>query len=100
MGTSVRKRREKVLAEIMQSGHATVHGLANMLAVSEPTVRRDLRALAASEEIKLVYGGATLPRTYDPSFRARLILNAEARKVIGRLARPLSVIDWCVTRHV
>jgi len=64
----------------------TAGGLAKVLGVSESTVRRDLRALAAAGSIEQAYGEATLPRRTDWSFQAKAKLNKEAKKVVGRLA--------------
>jgi DeoR/GlpR family transcriptional regulator of sugar metabolism len=56
------------------------------MAVSEATVRRDLKALAEDEKISLVHGGATLPNDADFSFRAKRDRQIEAKHVIGQLA--------------
>lgn len=60
--------------------------LAGSLAVSEATVRRDLRALAAERQLVLVYGGAALPRNADFSFHTKSMRNVEGKQVIGCLA--------------
>ena len=67
----------------------SVRDLAGALGFSASTVRRDLRALARQSSIRLTYGGASLVRHFDPSFRARFALNIEAKKIIGRLAASL-----------
>lgn len=59
------------------------------MSVSEATVRRDLRALADSGQLALVYGGATLRRPSDFSFHSKRTRNVEAKRVIGRLAAQL-----------
>ncbi len=73
----------------MECGHVTVRGLAEACDVSEATVRRDLRALAEAGQLKLAYGGAYLPRNANFSFRSKAERNAEAKRVIGRLAAEL-----------
>jgi DeoR/GlpR family transcriptional regulator of sugar metabolism len=83
------QRREKILAAIYEKRLVSARDLANALSASEATVRRDLRAMAASGEIELVYGGATLRRPSDYSFRSKGQRNMEAKRVIGRLAADL-----------
>jgi DeoR/GlpR family transcriptional regulator of sugar metabolism len=56
---------------------------------SSSSVRRDLRALADSELVELSYGGATLPRPSDFSFRSKAVRNVDAKRTIGRLAADL-----------
>jgi len=82
----IRQRRERILDELFKTGHVWVKGLAAALNVSEATVRRDLRALAETDQVEPVYGGAVLARTSDYSFRKKATRNVEAKRVIGRLA--------------
>jgi len=89
MSASTRHRREVIVNEIYENGHVGVRDLALGLGVSQATVRRDLRALAAGHRIELVYGGAMLARTSDYSFRSKATRNVEAKRVIGRLAAAL-----------
>ena len=89
MRSPIRHRREKILDEVYQSGHVSVKDLTAALGVSEATVRRDLRALADSRDVELVYGGASPVRNSDFSFRSKAKRNVEAKRVIGRLAAAL-----------
>lgn len=84
-----RQRREKILASILEKRHVTARDLAVELSASEATIRRDLKAMAADGEIELVYGGATLRRLSDYSFRSKQQRNVEAKRGIGRLAADL-----------
>jgi DeoR/GlpR family transcriptional regulator of sugar metabolism len=86
---SFRQRREKILAAILEKRHVSARDLAADVSASEATVRRDLKALAAEGEVELVYGGATLRRPSDYSFRSKGQRNTEAKRVIGRLAADL-----------
>lgn len=86
MSTFTRQRRDRILSDMYSHGHVVVSDLAEALSVSEATVRRDLRALAAENPIELTYGGATLVRSYDYSFRAKAARNVEAKRIIGKLA--------------
>jgi DeoR/GlpR family transcriptional regulator of sugar metabolism len=74
---------------VSQSGHATVRDLAAEIAASEATVRRDLKSLADSNQIQLVYGGAAQLRTSDYSFRAKARRNYDEKQIVGRLAAEL-----------
>lgn len=56
------------------------------MAVSEATVRRDLRELARDQKVNLVHGGATLPGNGDFSFGAKRRRQLDAKHVIGQLA--------------
>jgi len=89
MSSSTRQRRERILNEVYETGHVSVSNLAAACAVSEATVRRDLRSLARTHPIELVYGGASLVRSCDFSFRSKSMRNIEAKKIIGRLAADL-----------
>jgi DeoR/GlpR family transcriptional regulator of sugar metabolism len=89
MSLSTQQRRDQILAFIFEQGHVEVKNLAGRMAVSEATVRRDLRSLADDGQLELVYGGATLPRTSDYSFRSKALRNVEAKRIIGRLAAGL-----------
>lgn len=86
---SFRQRREKILAAILEKRHVSARDLAVGVSASEATIRRDLRALAADGEVELVYGGATLRRPSDYSFRSKGQRNVEAKRAIGRLAADL-----------
>lgn len=90
---SFRERRENILAALFEKRHVSARDLAVDLAASEATVRRDLRAMAAAGELDLVYGGATLRRPLDYSFRSKGLRNIEAKRVIGRLAADLVAQD-------
>ncbi len=87
--SSARQRRERILAVILERRHVTARELAVELSASEATVRRDLKAMAGAGTIELVYGGATLRRPSDFSFRSKSARNIGAKRMIGRLAADL-----------
>jgi len=89
MSYSTQQRCERILASIFERGHVTVKDLAADLGVSEATVRRDLRSLADDHQLELVYGGATLRRNSDFSFRTKAVQNVSAKRAIARLAAEL-----------
>jgi len=77
------------MSQLLDSKHVTVKELAQSMDVSGATVHRDLKALAAEDELLLVHGGAVLPRQRDFSFRAKLLRAGEQKRIIGRLAAAL-----------
>ncbi len=83
------QRRDVILRRILDCGRVEVKQLAQEMAVSDATVRRDLRLLADQSQLELVYGGATLPRATDFSFRSKASRNIEAKRMIGALAAAL-----------
>ncbi len=83
------ERRERILAALYEHRHVSAKGLAGTLGASEATVRRDLKALADSGQIELVYGGATLRRMSDYSFRSKAMRSQEAKRIIGGLVADL-----------
>lgn len=83
---SSKQRRDRVLECLYRQGHVLVKDLAGLLQISEATVRRDLKAMADQQDIELVYGGATLRRGSDFSFRSKRQRNIEAKRVVGELA--------------
>ena len=93
MSVSTRQRRERILGELYQMGRVSAKALAAAFDVSEATIRRDLRDLAKSNQVQLVYGGASVIRPYDFSFGSKMTRNVEAKKIIGRLAAGLVAED-------
>lgn len=59
------ERREHILDELRQHGSVTVRQLAESLAVTEITIRRDITALADRGLVTRVHGGATLRSPLD-----------------------------------
>lgn len=83
------RRRQRILEEIFARRNATVLDLATAVEASEATIRRDLKTLADEGQIDLVYGGATILRPSDYSFRSKQQRNIEAKRFIGRMAAEL-----------
>lgn len=80
------QRRDAIHNQVLQFGHVTVKELVDDMGMSEATIRRDLRALADSGQVELVYGGATLPRVTDFSFRSKSQRHVAEKRRIGELA--------------
>jgi DeoR/GlpR family transcriptional regulator of sugar metabolism len=85
---SSQQRRDTILTEIFGKRHVAVKDLAARLAISEATVRRDLKVLADTGQVELRYGGATLARA-DYSFRSKGLRNIEGKRIVARLAAEL-----------
>ena len=83
---SGKQRKDVILEQVYRNGHVLVKDLAVELRISEATVRRDLKTMADAQELELIYGGATLKRHADFSFRSKNISNVEAKRRIGELA--------------
>src|SRR3989304_837267 len=86
MSQAAATRRQQIMAQLLDKKQVTVKALADAMGVSDATVRRDLKALADAEGLRLVHGGATLPRERDFSFQARQMRATDEKKIIGRLA--------------
>ncbi|MCP5097997.1 MAG: substrate-binding domain-containing protein [Chloroflexi bacterium] len=87
------KRRQTILNLIEKQGEVTVEELAANYNVSANTIRNDLNALAAKNQIRRVHGGAALLEETIPNrhqaFAARADVNREAKEQIGQWAASL-----------
>jgi DeoR/GlpR family transcriptional regulator of sugar metabolism len=89
MSQATAERRKLIMSQLLEQRQVTVKELAAAMEVSDATVRRDLKALADEQGLKLVHGGAALPRERDFSFQARLLRSSQEKKKIGALASKL-----------
>lgn len=80
------QRRDMILSEAYENGKALIKPLAERIGVSEATVRRDIKSLADSGKLELIFGGATLPHKSDFSFHSKEMRNVDAKRIVGRLA--------------
>jgi DeoR/GlpR family transcriptional regulator of sugar metabolism len=86
------QRQDWILAEIERSGGARIVQLAELLGVSDMTVRRDIDVLAARGLVKKVYGGATIrPQgsSEEPGFEAKSSREPAAKELIAAAAAAL-----------
>jgi DeoR/GlpR family transcriptional regulator of sugar metabolism len=86
------QRQDQILAEIERSGGARIVALAELLGVSDMTVRRDIDVLAARGLVKKVYGGATVrPQgtSEEPGFEAKSSREQAAKELIAAAAAAL-----------
>ena len=80
-------RRAAILAKVRADGFCSISDLAGELAVSDMTVRRDVRRLDDLGEVRVVHGGVSLPPGQD--FGARSHANAGSKHRIGAAAAAL-----------
>lgn len=83
-----RERQSRIRARLEAEGRVVAADLARLFEVSEDTVRRDLRELAAQGQCERVYGGA-VPVTGLPPISARLSENRGAKSRLARATMPL-----------
>lgn len=80
-------RRTAIVNLVEDNGACSVGELVRRLGVSDETVRRDIKALAAKGLVERVHGGVLKPaHAGEDSFSARMIRNAEAKRAIAELA--------------
>lgn len=82
------QRQELLMDELRRRGAVRVRDLAQVLKVSELTVRRDISALAGRGLLTKVHGGATLPVESEPA-RARRQRATSTRFTIGMVVPSL-----------
>lgn len=84
------ERQEKIHLLLQEHGHLTVSELAQQFDVSEMTIRRDLKALAALGLVQREHGRALCAQTpSDARFFSRLGEAEREKTAIGRLAAEL-----------
>jgi DeoR/GlpR family transcriptional regulator of sugar metabolism len=83
------ERRQVILTRLERDGKVVASELVDSLGVSEDTVRRDLRELAAGGLIQRVHGGALPPAPSAISFAQRLEVAPEAKAHLAEAALPL-----------
>ena len=93
MSQVAKDRRSNVLNALIERKQILVSQVAEQLAVSEATVRRDLKSLADEGYAELIHGGARLPRDVDFSFQVKKMRQGEAKATVGELATSLVLDD-------
>jgi len=84
-------RRHTILQRVAEEQTIHVGELARDLAVSEMTIRRDIRRLERDGFVRQTYGGATahLTRSLDVAFNARALQHSPEKRLIGLRATQL-----------
>jgi DeoR/GlpR family transcriptional regulator of sugar metabolism len=83
------QRKQLILQRLRQQGQIVAASLSAELGLSEDTVRRDLRALAAEGLLQRVHGGALPASPALGSFAVRREVEPEAKRSIARAAGEL-----------
>jgi DeoR/GlpR family transcriptional regulator of sugar metabolism len=83
------ERRRVILDRLGRDGKVVASELVEALGVSQDTVRRDLRELAAGGLVQRVHGGALPPAPATASFAQRLEVSPEAKAHLAEAALPL-----------
>lgn len=80
-------RYSAIMRALEEFGSCSVADLTRRLAVSDETVRRDIKALAARGMVERVHGGVLLPdRSGEADFEKRMAQNPEEKKAIAERA--------------
>ena len=80
------QRKQLILGRLMQDGQVVAATLSEELGLSEDTIRRDLRALAAEGLLQRVHGGALPASSAVADFSARRAVEPQAKASIARAA--------------
>ncbi len=83
------QRKEYILKVLRQSGQVVAKSIAEELELSEDTIRRDLRELAADGRLQRVHGGALPSSPAVANFAGRQQLATDAKVALGRAAAKL-----------
>jgi DeoR/GlpR family transcriptional regulator of sugar metabolism len=79
-------RKKLILARLFQQGQVVAKDLAGEWGVSEDTIRRDLRELAARGRLQRVHGGALPASLADSDLRVRESVSVREKVALGRTA--------------
>src|SRR3984957_12690970 len=79
------ERRDLLVARLRRDGKLVARDLAAELGLSEDSLRRDLRELAAAGLCQRVYGGA-LPAPAQNTFTTRLGVSVESKRRVAACA--------------
>ena len=83
------QRKQEILALLTRQGQVVAKSLSEHYAVSEDTIRRDLRELAAEGLLLRVHGGALPASPATGGMAQRLALSGDAKQAIGATAAAL-----------
>lgn len=81
------KRQDAILRTVKSRGACSIIELADMLGVSDETIRRNIRPLIEKNLLSKVHGGVVLPENSDDEqpFTRRLLTNAAEKEIIAEL---------------
>jgi DeoR/GlpR family transcriptional regulator of sugar metabolism len=80
----LQQRHDAIVSIVGEKGRVTVEELAELLAASRETIRRDLTRLSNQGMLLKFHGGATLPRPdVEGPFQARMAVNARLKRQVA-----------------
>ena len=80
------QRKQAILAALQRDGQVVAKAMSELFGVSEDTVRRDLRELAAEGLLQRVHGGALPASPAMADFAQRQQIGPQAKSAIARRA--------------
>lgn len=80
------ERKAHILDVLQREGRIVAKAVSQALGLSEDTIRRDLRELAADGLLQRVHGGALPTSPAIADFAGRQALSSDAKRAIGRAA--------------
>lgn len=83
------QRKQLILTRLQQDGQIVAKALSEELGISEDTVRRDLRELAAEGRLQRVHGGALPASAAVGNLQMRTQLATEDKRALGRAGAAL-----------
>ncbi|MES2610514.1 MAG: DeoR/GlpR family DNA-binding transcription regulator [Pseudomonadota bacterium] len=90
------QRKQLILQRLTQEGQVVAKALSDEWGISEDTVRRDLRELAADGKLQRVHGGALPASDAVGDLRVRQALAPDEKRLLGRtgaaMVRPGQVV--------
>ena len=92
MATSLKEERQQLILEtVRDNGQGTVTELSRRFGVSQVTIRRDLRELAAQGALRRAHGGAVAatPAPPEPPVIQRMVQAENCKECIGRATAAL-----------
>ena len=84
-----RERKAYILAVLERDGRVLAKAVSQALGLSEDTIRRDLRELAAEGRLQRVHGGALPASPALADFAGRAKVSPEGKAAVGRAAAAL-----------
>ncbi len=92
----VAERRQQILRDIEQTGAGKVSDLSRKYAVSEMTIRRDLKFLHEEGRLHVTHGGAvrrSSKQDHEPVYTAKKTVNAAQKRRLARYAAETFIDD-------
>ncbi|OQP88135.1 DeoR family transcriptional regulator [Rhizobium rhizosphaerae] len=83
------QRKSLIMDRLRRDGQVVAKTVAEELGLSEDTIRRDLRELAAEGQLRRVHGGAMPLAPELPDFAARRTVSPSVKRALGRAAAAL-----------